>query len=132
DKWTVDLGDAVAAYRTDDGSLRLDQRVRAARTNAADWRPLIDDVLGALIAVPVRDGSTAESSTTPLEQCGISDEFVLQVGAMIQPGDAAVLAVVSSVRPDLVVEKLTGYGGKILRASLPTSDPESQQRTIGG
>jgi uncharacterized membrane protein len=50
---------------------------------------------------------------------GISDDFVKQVGGMVQPGQSAVFILARSADPALVAERFRGYGGTVLRTTLP-------------
>jgi uncharacterized membrane protein len=60
--WTIDLDDAVSAYRTDDGQLRIDQSVQATRGQGADLGVLVGGMLGALIAAPFTGGLSAAAA----------------------------------------------------------------------
>ena len=60
----------------------------------------------------------AEDAADFKRRYGISDEFVDQVGKLINPGESAVFVLARTVDPDLVAEKFRGYGGRILRTNL--------------
>jgi uncharacterized membrane protein len=59
------------------------------------------------------------------EDFGISEDFVQRVGAMVQPGDSAIFALLRSIDPNLVEAQFRGYGGTILRTTL---NPEQKAR----
>ena len=153
DNWVVDLNDAVAAYRTDDGQLRIDQSVMPTRGQGADMGVLIGGMLGALVAAPFTGGMSAVAAGTAIgataagtgllgaaagaadatdwkETYGISDDFVEEVGRLIPPGNSAVFAVLRSVSPDLVSERFRGYGGKILTTSLSPRQAARVEQTL--
>lgn len=153
DNWTLDLDDAVAAYRTDDGKLRVDQSVLPTKREAGEWGALIGGMLGALLAAPFTGGlsvaagsaaiagtaataglagaaGSADDATKWKRTYGITDDFVSQVGSLIQPGSSAVFALIRATSPELVAEKFRGYGGKILRTSLSQRHAEEVQRTL--
>lgn len=155
DNWAIDLQDAVAAYRTDDGQLRIDQSVAPTRGQGADMGVLVGGMLGALIAAPFTGGLSvaaagtaigagaaatglagaaagAEDATDWKNTYGITDEFVGQVGKLIEPGNSAVFAIIRSVSPDLVAERFRGYGGKILTTTLSPRQAARIERTIQG
>ena len=74
----------------------------------------------------------AEDATEWKNTWGISDDFVADVGKMIQPGQSAVFALLRTASPDIVAEKFRGYGGKILRTTLTRRQAAEVERTLGG
>jgi uncharacterized membrane protein len=155
DNWVIDLNDAVAAYRTDDGQLRIDSSVAPTRGQGADMGVLVGGMLGALVAAPFTGGLSAaaagaaiggsaaatglagaaagaEDATDWKRTYGITDEFVTNVGKMIQPGQSAVFALIRTAAPDIVAEKFRGYGGKILTTTLSPGQAARVERTLRG
>ena len=155
DNWVVDLTDAVTAYRTDDGRLRIDQSVAPTRGQGGDFGVLIGGMLGALVAAPFTGGLSAAAAGTAIgataaagglagaaagaedatdwkEAYGIPQDFVNNVGKLIQPGQSALFALIRTASPDLVAEKFRGYGGKILTTTLSPSQAARVERTLRG
>jgi uncharacterized membrane protein len=155
DNWKIDLDDAVAAYRTDDGQLRVDQSVMPTRGQGADWGVLLGGMLGAIVAAPLTGGMSvaaaatavgataagsgllgaaagAEDATDWKNRYGISDDFITDVGKMIPAGSSAVFALIRTGNPDTVTEHFRGYGGKILRTSLSPLKAARVERTLRG
>jgi len=155
ENWTIDLEDAVSAYRTDDGQLRIDQSVQATRGQGADLGVLVGGMLGALIAAPFTGGMSAAAAATALgagaatgglagagvgaedatdfkNKYGISDDFIDQVGRVINPGESAVFVLLRTGQPDVVIEKFRGYGGRILRTNLTLPQAARVQRELRG
>ena len=151
--WSLQLKDGVAAYRTDDGRLRIDQSIQPTTKEGAGYGVFIGSMIGALLAAPFTGGLSAAAAATALgagaatagsiggaigyedadtfkREYGISDEFVKEVGGMIQPGDSAVFAVVRGGNPEQIAEKFRGYGGTILRTSLSPKVAQRVQETI--
>jgi len=151
--WSLQLKDGVAAYRTDDGRLRIDQSIQPTTKEGAGYGLFIGSMIGALLAAPFTGGLSAAAAATALgagaatagsiggaigyedadtfkREYGISDEFVKEVGGMIQPGDSAVFAVVHGGNPEQMAEKFRGYGGTILRTSLSPKVAQRVQETI--
>jgi uncharacterized membrane protein len=154
DKWVIDLDDAVSAYRTDDGKLRIDQSVQATRGQGADLGVLVGGMLGALVAAPFTGGLSAAAAAGAVgagvaggglagaatgaadatdwkNRYGISDDFVSQLGKIVNPGESAVFVLLRTATPDVVVEKFRGYGGKVLRTNLSIRDAARVQRELG-
>jgi uncharacterized membrane protein len=151
--WAIDLKDAVAVYRTQDGKLRVDQSVQATPKQGAAWGGLLGGMLGALLAAPFTAGASVAAAAgivgagavtlgatgaliggvdaeTWKEDYGISEDYVNQVGGMIQPGQSAVFALLRASNPAVVEEKFRGYGGKVLRSTLSPRQAEKLQRIL--
>jgi len=138
----IDLKDAVAVYRTDDGRLRFDRSVQPTTAEGAANGLLLGGLLGALLLAPFTGGVTAAAAAGAMgigatafglsgaaigagdaasfkEDFGISDDFVKQVGGMVQPGQSAVFVLARVSNPQAVAEQFRGYGGEVLRTTLP-------------
>jgi uncharacterized membrane protein len=61
---------------------------------------------------------------------GISDEFVQDVGGMVQPGHSALFVLARAYDPADVVERFTGYGGRVLRTTLSEEAAAKLQATM--
>src|SRR5215470_17062431 len=139
--WAVDLHDAVAVYRDYNGKLRVDQSFQMTTGEGAGWGGLWGSLIGATLAIPFTGGASAAVAAGTIaaaaaggaavgaaggaldaswwkDEFGIPDEFVQQVGAMIQPGDSAIYALLRTANPDVVADQFRGYGGTILSTTL--------------
>jgi uncharacterized membrane protein len=153
DRWAIDLRDAVAVYRGDNGKLHLDQSVQPTEREGAAWGGLLGGVLGALIAAPFTAGMSvaaaatavgagslalgvpgavigADDATTWKETYGIPDDFVRQVSGMLQPGQSAVFVLVEAGDPEKVAERFRGYGGTVLRTTMSPEKAEKLQELL--
>ena len=140
--WAIDLKDAVAVYRTDDGRLRVDRSVQPTSKEGAAGGAILGSLLGALLMAPFTMGASAAVAAGAIgvgaatfgvtggaigyddarswkEAAGISEDFVKQVGGMVQPGHSAVFVLGRASDPATVAEKFRGYGGKVLHSTLP-------------
>ena len=63
---------------------------------------------------------------------GLSEDFVQQVGGMVQPGQAALFVLGQSDKPAKIAENFKGYGGTILRTTLRPEQEKQVQQVIGG
>jgi uncharacterized membrane protein len=143
DLWAIDLKDAVAVYRTDDGRLRFDRSVQPTTGEGAAGGALLGGMIGALVMAPFTAGISAAAAAAAIgagaatfgltgaaigaddaasfkEDFGISDDLVKQVGGMVQPGQSAVFVLARASDPKTVAEQFRGYGGKVLRTTLPS------------
>jgi uncharacterized membrane protein len=153
-KEKIDLTDAVAAYRTDDGRLRIDRNIEPTTTQGAAFGGLIGAMLGGILAAPFTAGVSAAAAATAVGVSvlgvgslgaavgagdaedwkatnGVPDDFVKQVGGMIQPGTSAVFALVrSDADPVTIAKQFSGAGGTLLRTRLSTAKADRVQKTI--
>jgi uncharacterized membrane protein len=153
--WALDLKDGVAAYRTDDGRLRIDQSVQPTTKEGGGYGAFLGAMIGGLLAAPFTGGLSAAATATALgvgaatfgtlggamgaddaatfkQDYGISDDFVKQVGGMIAPGDSALFAVIRGGNAEQIAKNFRGYGGTILNTTLSPKVAERVQETIRG
>lgn len=142
DEWVVDLDDAVAVYRDDNGKLRVDQSYEMTTGQGAAWGALWGSLIGAVLAIPFTAGASAAAVVAETlaagavaggaisatvgaveagswkEESGIGEDFIRRIAGMIQPGDSAILARLRTADPAYVAEQFRGYGGTVLQATL--------------
>ncbi len=153
--WDLDLSDAVAVYRDYDGKLRVDQSYQTTTGQGAAWGGLFGGLIGALLAAPFTAGASIAGATaaavigagsvggvalgaslgaidagTWKEDYGISEDFVQQVGAMLQPLDSAVFVLARTINPERVADAFRGYGGKVLRTTLTDVQRARVEQTL--
>ena len=152
DDWVLDLHDAVAVYRDYNGKLRVDQSYQMTTGDGAALGGLWGLLIGATLAIPFTAGASAAAAAGAMaagaiggtalgaglgaadasswkEEFGIPDEFVQRVGALIQPGDSAIYAILRTADPDIVADQFRGYGGTILRTTL-SRDQQAQVEKV--
>jgi uncharacterized membrane protein len=153
DAWTVDLRDGVAVYRDYDGRVRIDQSYQMTTGEGAAWGALWGSLVGALMAVPFTAGASAAVAGGAVaagllgggmlgaaggaldanwwkSEVGIADEFVLEIGRMLEPGDSAIFVLVRTVDPEFVAAQFRGYGGSVLRTSLTKEQGDKVQTLL--
>jgi uncharacterized membrane protein len=154
--WTspLYLKDAVAVYRTDDGRLRVDESVQMTSSEGAAGGGLVGAMIGALLAAPFTAGASAaaaagiaatgaltfgatgavigyEDAAEMKDKYGVSEDFVRQVGGMVQPGNSALFILGTSRTPEVVARNFQNYGGTILRTTIPPEKAANLQKIIG-
>jgi uncharacterized membrane protein len=152
---SFELADAVAAHRAGDGRLHVDRSTHPTTKEGAGRGALLAGLLGALVVAPFTGGLSLAAAATTVgysalttgtlgaavgandagawkRELGISDDFVREVGGLLQPGDSAVFALVRAADPAPVTEWFRGSGGTVLRTSLPPSQEEYLQQTLRG
>ena len=153
--WAVDLHDGVAVYRDNNGKLRLGQSLQPTTAEGAAWGGLWGSLIGATLAIPFTGGLSAAAAAGALaagalaggatgagagaidsswwkDEFGISEDFVQEVGRMIQPGDSAIFALLRTANPNEVIEHFRGSGGKVLETTLSRDQEEKLNRVLQG
>jgi len=153
DDWVVDLHDAVAVYRDYNGKLRVDQSYQMSTGEGAGWGGLMGSLIGLTLAIPFTGGASAIPVAGALaagaaaggalgagagaldaswwkDEFGIPDDFVKQIGTMVQPGDSAIYALLRTANPDIVADHFRGYGGTILSTTLSGSQQAKVENVL--
>ncbi len=132
--WTIDLDDAVAAYRDYNGKLRIDASYQMTTGEGAArggfFGSLIGFTLGA-IAAPVTVGGGLDAKWWK-DDFDISNNFVNEVGALVQPGDSAIFALLRASDPAMVVAEFRDYGGVVLSTTLNPEQAKKVQDVLSG
>ncbi len=156
--WTVDLDDAVAAYRDYNGRVRIDASYQMTTGEGAALGGLFGSLIGltlGAIAAPVTAGASAAAAAGVVaagalgggalgaaggaldaewwkEDFGIPDDFVNDIGALVQPGDSAIFALLRTTDPALVAAQFSNYGGVVLSTTLSPEQAKKVQDVLSG
>ena len=153
--WVIDLEDAVAVYRNENGTLRIADSMHPTEGEGADIGGSLGIVIGSLLLAPFTGGmSTAAAAATVTggavaggalgaaaggndaadwrQEFGISDQFVDQVGGMVQNGDSAIFALIRSADADTLSRYFQGWGGRIISTTLKPAQAAYAQETLAG
>ena len=144
--WTIDLDDAVAAYRDYNGKLRIDTKFQMSDGNSAAPGGLLGSLVGltlGAIASPMTASAHANlargthsddvyhaagdtlDSRWWKDNFDLSDRFVQEVGALVQPGDSAIYALLRKADPTMVEGRFRDYGGSVMSITL---SPEQERK----
>jgi uncharacterized membrane protein len=121
----VELDDLVVVERRQDGKVKLHQpsMAGAGAISGAMWGGLI----GLIFFVPLFGmalGAATGAATGALSDYGVDDTFMKELGASLEPGAAAVIALVREASADKVIPQIK-IPGKVIRTSL---DNETEAR----
>lgn len=125
----VRLEDAAIATRRQDGRVKLNQLTNPTAAGALGggfWGILI----GAIFLMPhigLVVGAASGALAGALTDVGVDDDFMTELGQMLQPGSAALFVLMRKVTEDKLFEELQGAGGRVIRTSLD-NDKEEQLR----
>ncbi|MYW63346.1 DUF1269 domain-containing protein [Streptomyces sp. SID8379] len=116
----LDLEDAALAWRTMDGKIHVKQTYSTTATGAAGGA-LWGALFGMLFLMPVFGaavGAATGGVAGKLTDIGINDAFVKEIASTLEPGRAAVFALVRRSTPDRVRDALRPFNPSVIRTSL--------------
>lgn len=128
----IDLEDAALAWRAANGKVRIQQDFPTTGAGAAAGA-LWGTVIGLLFLNPLAGaaiGGAAGAVSGKLADIGIDDDFIKRVGAELEPGRAAVFALVRRATPDRVIERLRDYRPVVIQTNLPYDRHEDLVRAL--
>jgi len=129
----LDLQDAVVVEHQSDGKIRLHQAVSTTGAGAAGgalWGGLIGLLfLAPLVGMAV--GAASGAVAGKVTDVGVNDDFLKQLGARLEPGAAALIALGTSSAPDKLLERLRPYGGDVIQTSLDNEEEERLRSSLG-
>ena len=123
----LDLEDAAVAWRTTDGKIHVHQSFSPTAAGAAGGA-LWGSLFGLLFLMPVFGaavGAATGAVAGKLTDVGVNDQFVKEVANQLEPGRAAVFALVRRSTPDRVRDALRPFEPTVLRTNL-TKDREEE------
>ncbi|MHB1104042.1 MAG: DUF1269 domain-containing protein [Devosia sp.] len=68
--------------------------------------------------------SICANTSGALNDYGISDDFMRDVGGILQPGQAALFVLANRVSSDRVIDRIAKHGGRVLRTNLDSSQEQ--------
>ncbi|MGW0567126.1 DUF1269 domain-containing protein [Streptomyces tauricus] len=128
----LDLEDAALAWRTPDGKIHVRQSFSPTAHGAAGGA-LWGTLFGMLFLMPVFGAAVGASTGAlagKLTDVGINDAFIKEIAGTLEPGRAAVFALVRRSTPDRVREALRPFGPTVLRTSLTKEREEELIATL--
>ncbi|MEU6847130.1 DUF1269 domain-containing protein [Streptomyces sp. NPDC046716] len=130
----LDLEDAALAWRTMDGKIHVQQTYSTTGAGAAGGA-LWGSLFGLLFLMPVFGaavGAATGAVAGKLTDIGINDAFVKEIAATLEPGHAAVFALVRRSTPDRVRDALRPFKPSVLRTSLTKEREEELVSALQG
>ena len=121
----IDLEDLVIIERRQDGKVKLHQpsMAGAGAAGGALWGGLI----GLIFLVPLFGmaiGAASGAVAGKLSDSGIDDNFMKDLGTKLQPGGAAVIALIRSVNAEKLLAEVK-IPGDVIQTSLTTDGEQA-------
>jgi len=133
-EYLLEVGDAVIAVKDAKGRIRLNQLLNTTAvgaTSGAFWGALIGLIFLMPLAGAVIGGASGAVGGA-LSDVGISDKWMKEAAAAIQPGTAALFVLVRKATADKVLEGLSGVGGTVMKTSLDHTKEAALQAALDG
>ena len=118
------LADAAVVIRKPDGKVKIKQVVSlvgAGALGGAFWGMLI----GVIFWMPwlgMAIGAASGALSGMLQDIGIDDKFIKDVGKTIEPGHSALFLLVVKATTDKVLNELKDFNATVLQTSLSKED----------
>ena len=128
----VRLEDAVVVEHEEGGKIKLHQAIGTTGAGAAGgaaWGGLIGLIFLAPV-VGMAVGAASGAAAGKMTDVGVDDNFLKELGAKLQPGAAALIALGSTDARDKVIERLKQYGGDVIQTSLSTEEEEQLRAAL--
>ena len=130
-EYLIEMEDVVVVTKDETGKVKLHQAVNLTAAGAVGggfWGMLIGMIfLNPLLGAAVGAGAGAVSGA--LNDIGIDDRFMKDLGQNLTENTSALFVLVRKVTPDKVADRLKGFGGKIIQTSL-TKDKEEELQAV--
>jgi uncharacterized membrane protein len=129
----VRLDDAVVVECDPNGKVKLHQAVSTTGAGAAGGA-LWGGLIGLLFLAPLFGmaiGAASGALAGKLSDTGVNDNFMKELGAKLQPGTAALIALGSTDARDKLMERVSPYGGEVIQTSLDNEDEERLRAALG-
>ena len=134
DKHYLMLDDVAVVVRHPDGSFTLNREPFPAASNVLGCSvvgflaglvvgaPLVGATIGAMV------GGTG--SVAVLASAGIGDDFVREVKELMKPGTSAIFVLDDEGDMDVILHKIRGLGGKVLKTNVDREHAQLIQSTL--
>jgi uncharacterized membrane protein len=130
----LDLEDSALVWRTEDGKIKTQQQFSTTGAGAATGA-LWGTLFGLLFFVPIFGlavGAATGAIAGKLADIGIDDRFIKEVATTLEPGTAAIFALVRKSTPDRVREALAEFNPTVLRTSLTKQQEDELVAALQG
>jgi uncharacterized membrane protein len=132
----LDLEDAVTLVRDKEGEVKIHHMTHLTAEGAVSGG-FLGTLFGVMLLNPVFAvfGLLAGTAIGALEgssiHLGIDEKFMEDLSEHLKPGTSALCVQVKESAPDILIEELEKYDGKILQTSLSEEDEKKLREALG-
>jgi uncharacterized membrane protein len=126
------LEDIAVVVRRPDGSFTFDGRPFPGLANVLACTG-VGFLAGLALAAPLTGatiGALLGSAGSAVTHAGISEAFIREVEAMIKPGTSALFVLDYTVDMDVILHKIRGLGGTVLKTNVDLERAKLIQSTL--
>jgi uncharacterized membrane protein len=128
----IELEDMVIVERKQDGKVKLHQPSMTAggALGGAAWGGLI----GLIFFVPffgMALGAATGAAMGAMSDSGVDDDFMKELGTHLQPGGAAIIALVRSMNAEKLLAEVK-IPGEVIQTSLDSESEEALRDALAG
>lgn len=129
----IELDDIVVVENRD-GKVKLRQ-IRNTTAGGAAGGALWGGLIGLLFFMPLLGmavGAGAGALSGSATDLGVDDDFMRDLGRKLEPGNAAVFALVRRATKDKVIHEVAGMEGWVIQTSLSAEDEKELVAALEG
>jgi uncharacterized membrane protein len=130
----LNLDDVAAVVRDPDGSFTLDREPFPATRNVLSCT-VVGLLAGLVVGVPLAGAAVGAllggaGSAAATSFVGIRDDFVQEVEALMKPGTSALFVLDHEGNMDVILHRIRGLGGTVLRTNVSLERAKLIQSTL--
>jgi len=133
DEYYLILADVAVVVRHPDGSFTLDREPFPAVTNILGCTA-VGFIAGLVLAAPLAGAAVGAllggAGTGVAAAVGIGDDFVREVEGMMKPGTSALFVLDHEGDMDVILHKIRGLGGTVLKTNVDVARAKLIQATL--
>ncbi|MBE2184898.1 MAG: DUF1269 domain-containing protein [Anaerolineae bacterium] len=134
----VKIVDAVAAYKTDDNQLKIEQTTDATAGEGAFGGGVVVVVVGLIAGGPLGAvvgglaGGAIASVYAAVRDSGINNKTIKSLAEQLQPGQAALVLLYSGELNDEMLESLKEFEANLIHDTLPEGSRDAIMVALAG
>src|SRR5882724_10107130 len=134
DKHYLLLNDVAVVVRHPDGSFTLNREKFPAAANILGCS-VVGFLAGLVVGVPITGATIGAmvggtGSVAVLASAGIGDDFVREVKELMKPGTSAIFVLDYEGDMDVILHKIRGLGGTVLKTNVDREHAQLIQSTL--
>ena len=133
-KHYLQLNDVAVVVRRPDGSFTFDRKAFPAASNVLGCS-VVGLVAGLVVGTPLIGAAVGAmvggaGSVAALASVGIGDDFVREVKQLMKPGTSAIFVLDDEGDMDVILHKIRGLGGSVLKTNVDVEHAKLIQSTL--